>query len=147
MNKSQLRGLSVAVLVVAGATSLFWAMAADAPLPGETWETTSQPMIEGMPPGMQMPVSRLSRCVAKNSAGPPVATNPQQSCTNSNYQSTGLKVSWAVSCTGPTSTGVGEIVYAPDKKSFTGMIKFMSAKGNMTINLTGNKGADCPNPK
>jgi Protein of unknown function (DUF3617) len=147
MNKSVLRGLSVAVLVVVCAPLLIRAIAADASLPGETWETTSQPTMEGMPPGFRLPVTRLTQCLAKNRTEPPVAPSPQGTCTSSNVQRTETKVTWAMQCTGPTMTGTGEIVYSADRKSYTGVIKFMGAQGAMTINLTGTKGADCPNPR
>ena len=147
MNKNLLRGLSVAVLGIVCAPLLIRAIAADASLPGETWVTTSQPTIAGMPPGVRMPVNRVTQCVAKGRAEPPGASSPQRNCSNSNYQSTGNKVTWAVQCTGPAMTGTGEIVYAADRSSYTGTIKFMGAQGNMTILLTGTKGADCANPR
>ena len=148
MNKRLLRGLSVALLVVVCAPLLLRAtIAADVPLPGEIWDTTSQPTMEGMPPGFQMPTTRLTQCLAKNRTEPPVAPSSQGTCTNSNFQSTGNKVTWAMQCTGPAMTGTGEIVYAADRKSYTGVIKFIGAQGKMTINLTGTKGADCPNPR
>jgi hypothetical protein len=147
MNKRLLRGLSVAVLVVVCAPLLLRAIAADASLPGETWETTSQVSMEGMPPGFQMPVTRLTLCLAKNRTEPPVGPSPQGTCTNSSFQRTDNKVTWATQCTGPAMTGTGEIVYSADRKSYTGVIKYMAAQGNMSIALTGTKGADCPNPR
>jgi hypothetical protein len=148
MNQRPLRGLSVAVLAVTSASLLNLTMAADTPLPGASWEVTSQPTMEGMPPGMQLPVFRTTQCVAKNRTSPPIASNPRQSCTSSNYQQSGNgKVTWAMQCTGPTMTGTGEIMYAADRKSYTGLIRFIGAQGNMTINLTGTRGADCANPQ
>jgi hypothetical protein len=148
MNNSLLRGLTVAILVITCAPLQMRAIAADAPLPGETWETTSQPTMEGMPPGFQMPVFRVTQCIAKNRTAPPVASNPRQNCTNSSFQRTSDgKITWATQCTGPAMTGTGEIVYAADRKSYTGVINFIGAQGNMTIRLTGTRGVDCPNPQ
>jgi len=147
MNKHLLRGLSVAVLVVVCAPLLPGAIAADASLPGETWETTSQMSMEGMPAGFQMPITRVTLCLAKNRTEPPVGPSPQGNCTNSNLQRTPTKVTWSTQCTGPTMTGTGEIVYSADGKSYTGVIKYMGAQGSMSIAITGTKGADCPNPR
>jgi hypothetical protein len=147
MNKRLLRSLLIAIPVTACALLLIRASAADASLPGETWETTSQPTMEGMPAGFQMPVTKLAQCVARNRTEPPVALNPQGNCTNSGYKQSGNKVSWVMQCTDPASSGTGEIVYAADRRSYTGAIQIRSAQGNMTIRLTGTRGADCAKPQ
>lgn len=111
---------------------------------GDEWETTSQMSMEGMP--MQMPVTKLKICAAKDRAEPPGSENPQGNCKNLNMKRSGEKVTWDVQCTDPDMTGAGEIIYT-GKDSYTGTVKFTSADGNMTVKLTGRKLGECSNPR
>jgi Protein of unknown function (DUF3617) len=112
---------------------------------GELWETTSQMSMEGMP--MQMPVTRQNVCAARDRQQPPGASNAQPNCQNSNQQTGDGTFTWTVQCTNPDMSGVGEVRYSGND-SYTGTIRFTSADGNMTINLTGtNTGTACANPQ
>ena len=114
---------------------------------GDTWQTTSQVSMEGMPPQMQMPVSKLQVCSKRDRTEPPGTTAAQRNCTNSNMQRHNDTVTWEEKCTGPDMSGTGEIVYA-NENSYAGSIKFASAQGNMSIKLTGEKlPGSCPNPQ
>ncbi|MGH8262575.1 MAG: DUF3617 domain-containing protein [Steroidobacterales bacterium] len=141
MNKSLLRGLPVAAVIVLASPMVFQAFAADPPQ-GDQWETTTRMSMEGMP--MQMPAQTLKICAKRNPTEPPGAG--RQNCTNTNFNRTGNKVTWEVHCTGPEMTGTGEIVY-DGTDSYTGTIQFVSAQGNMTINMTGRKLGTCNNPQ
>lgn len=59
-------------------------------------------------------------------------------------QTVGSKVTWNVTC--PDMTGVGEIT-RDGTDAYTGTIKFASAQGGMTVNLTGKKVGECDNPQ
>ena len=119
---------------------------ADEPVKGDLWETTSQVTMQGMPPGMVMPVQPGSRCLPQNSTEPP-AGPPDQDCENSAMQRDGSKVTWTVHCSAPHEmNGVGEITYE-GTDSYAGTIQFTSAEGNVTISLTGRKNGECDNPE
>jgi hypothetical protein len=142
MNKSLLRGLPVAAVIVLSSPLVFQAIAADSPAKGDQWETTTRMSMEGMP--MQMPAQTMKICAARNATEPPGAT--RQNCTNTNFTRVDNKVTWEVKCTGPAMTGTGEIVYS-GTDSYTGTIRFVSAEGNMTINLSGRKVGTCDHPQ
>ena len=141
MKKSLLRGLPAAAVIVLASPLVFQAFAADPPQ-GEQWETTTRMSMEGMP--MQMPAQTMKICAAAHPTEPPGAT--RQNCSNTNMTRTGNKVTWEVHCTGPEMTGTGEIIYS-GTDSYTGTIHFVSAQGNMTINLSGRKIGTCDHPQ
>jgi hypothetical protein len=94
-----------------------------------------------------MPVQTRKMCAARDRTEPPAAAGAPENCTSSSFERQDNTVTWAVTCTDPAMTGVGEIVYS-DPDTYVGMIRFMSAQGNMTINLTGHKtGNECDNPR
>lgn len=111
---------------------------------GDLWETTSQMVMEGIP--FKMPASTQKVCSAKEWKEPPGGSDRSRNCKSSNMRIMGNKVTWDVQCTGPTMTGTGEIL-RDGADAFTGTIKFMSAEGNMTIQLKGRKVGGCDSPQ
>jgi hypothetical protein len=109
--------------------------------PGNLWNTTSQMSMPGMP---AMPPQTMQLCTAKEWTQPPPAP-AGQTCTQSNFQQTGNKVTWSIACTGEMDmTGEGEITF--DDDSYTGTILFDAGGMTMTVNLTGTKIDECDNP-
>jgi len=132
-------------LLAGGITATLWVAAAE-PAPralGDEWETTNQMSMDGMP--MQMPVQKMTVCVARDRNEPPGSS--RQGCTNTNFKRLGNKVTWNVQCTAPSPmTGTGEIVYQ-GSDTYSGLIRFLSEHGGMTIKLSGRKlGTSCNNP-
>jgi hypothetical protein len=148
MTNGMLHGVLAAALAISISTVAGSAVAADAAggAKGDSWETTSQMVVPGMPAQMQMPASKLTVCSAKEWRQPPGASNNQRNCQNSPMKTVGNKVTWTVQCTGPTMTGVGEITRG-GADSYTGFIKFTSEQGDMTLNLTGHKAGECDHPQ
>jgi hypothetical protein len=110
---------------------------------GDLWNTTSQMSMEGMP--MSMPAHSMKVCARHDAAQPPMASNPDQKCENTNFQRSASTVTWTTSCKNPQMTGEGQITYdSPD--SYSGTIKFTSEGGAMTIKLTGKKIGTCDKP-
>ncbi len=109
--------------------------------PGILWDTTSQPVMEGMP--MQLPMQRLKLCAPRVWTRPPEGN---RDCVNSNFHLVGNKATWTSVCTGNMPmTGVGEMTFGADG-SYVGFVKFMSDQMNMTVNLTGKKIGTCDKP-
>ena len=111
---------------------------------GEMWETTTQMVMEGLP--FKMPANTAKYCSFRDWKEPPGGSDRSRNCKSSNMRTTGSKVTWDVACTGPTMTGTGELV-REGTDAFSGTIKFMSADGNMTIQLKGKKVGGCDNPQ
>ena len=110
--------------------------------PGILWETTSQPVMEGMP--MQMPMQKMKLCAPKVWTRPPEGGD--KNCKNSNFHLAGNKASWDVVCTGERAmTGTGEMTFGADG-SYVGIVKFASEQMSMTVNLTGKKIGTCDHP-
>ena len=109
--------------------------------PGNLWKTTSQMSMPGMP---AMPPQTMELCTAKEWNQPPPP--PQgQTCTQTNFQHTGNKITWSIACTGEMDmTGEGEITF--DDEAYTGTILFNAGGMTMTVNLTGTKIGECDNP-
>lgn len=111
--------------------------------PGVLWQTTSQMVMEGMP--FSPPPNSVKICAAKDAKEPPPPP-PGQTCTMSNVQRSGDKVSWDTQCTGEMDmTGHGEITY-DSADSYTGEIKFTAEGMSMTTKLTGKKIGTCDKP-
>lgn len=111
--------------------------------PGILWESTSQMIMPGMP--FSPPPNKIKFCASADSSQPPPAP-PGQSCTVSNMQRTGNKVTWDTQCTGEMEmTGHGEINYE-GTDSYTGEINFAAEGMNVTMKLTGKKLSTCDNP-
>ncbi len=112
--------------------------------PGNLWQTTSQTTMVGvpMPP---MPPQSSQLCTAKEWTQPPPPP-PGQSCTTSNFQREGSKVSWDTQCTGEMEmSGHGEITFT-SADAYTGTINFTAEGMTVTVNLTGTKIGECDNP-
>lgn len=108
---------------------------------GILWETTSQPVMEGMP--MQMPMQKLKLCAPRVWTRPPEGN---KDCVNSNFHLVGNKATWTSVCTGEMPmSGVGEMTFGADG-SYVGFVKFMSDMMSMTVNLTGKKIGTCDKP-
>jgi hypothetical protein len=110
--------------------------------PGNLWDTTSQMSMPGLP---AMPPQKMQLCTAKEWTQPPPPP-PGQSCTVSNFERDGSKVSWDTQCTGEMDmSGHGEITFTTDE-AYTGTIVFTAEGMTMTVNLTGQKVDECDNP-
>jgi hypothetical protein len=110
--------------------------------PGNLWDTTSQMSMPGLP---AMPPQKMQLCTAKEWTQPPPPP-PGQSCTVSNFERDGSKVSWDTQCTGEMEmSGHGEITFTTDE-AYTGTIVFTAEGMTMTVNLTGQKVDECDNP-
>jgi len=109
---------------------------------GNLWETTSQISMEGMP--MQMPVQRLTRCIAKDWSEPPGSGQPGNECTTSDFMHEDNVITWTSVCA-DGGTGQGKITFVND--TYTGAINYTSSEGNVVINLTGKIIGECDNPK
>jgi len=130
-------------LAAAGSLVLLVLSPARAESPGVLWQSTSQMTMEGMP--FTPPPNTIKFCAARDSNQPPPPP-PGQSCTVSNMQRTGNKVTWDTVCTGQMdSTGHGEITY-DSADSYTGVIELTAEGTTMKINLTGKKIGDCDKP-
>jgi hypothetical protein len=111
--------------------------------PGVLWETTSQPVMEGMP--MQMPAQTQKTCVAKEWTAPPPSGD--RSCTSSNFTKNGDKATWTVQCAGEMPmNGTGEITF-DGTDAYTGSVKLAAAQMKMTVKLSGRKVGGCDNPQ
>lgn len=111
--------------------------------PGVLWQTTSQMVMPGMP--FSPPPNTMQVCAAKDSNQPPPPP-PGQTCTMTNVQRSGNKLTWDTQCKGEMNmTGRGEITYdSPD--SYKGEIKFSADGMTMTTKLTGKKLGTCDKP-
>jgi Protein of unknown function (DUF3617) len=111
--------------------------------PGILWQTTSQMVMEGMP--FSPPPNTVQFCAKKDSSQPPPSP-PGQSCTVSNTQRSGNKVTWDTQCTGEMDmSGHGEITY-DSADSYAGAINFDAEGTAMTIKLSGKKIGTCDKP-
>jgi hypothetical protein len=111
--------------------------------PGDLWETTSQMSMPGMP--MAMPSHAMKVCARRGATQPPMGSDPNQKCENSNFQRSGSTVTWTSTCKNPPMTGAGQITYDnPD--AYSGTITFNSEGHVMTIKLTGKKTGTCDKP-
>ena len=110
--------------------------------PGILWETTSQPVMDGMP--MPMPMQKMKLCAPRVWTRPPEGGD--RSCVNSNFHLVGNKATWASVCTGEMPmTGVGEMTFGADG-SYVGFVKYTAEMMSMTVNLTGKKIGTCDHP-
>ncbi len=136
------RRLAAATLFMIGSLPV---LAADPPTAatGDLWEVTSQMSMEGLP--MKMPAQKTKVCAAKDWKQPPAAANPRQQCQRSDFKLEGNKASWTETCESPAMTGKGEIT-RDGADAYAGTLKYSSADGNMTINLTGHRIDSCENP-
>ncbi len=112
--------------------------------PGILWDMTSQMSMQGLP--FSPPPTKLKMCTPRVWTRPPPGGD--QTCVNSNFQRVGNKVTWTMQCSGDMPmTGTGEINYADDEASYTGVITASADGMNLTINLTGRKLGTCDNPR
>jgi hypothetical protein len=115
--------------------------AAQAPVPGNLWETTTQMDMPGM--GMSMPARTQQACLAKNSDQPPVSSPPDSDCTMSDVHSANGKTTWKMKCTGKQAmTGEGEIAYQ-GQDSYNGKMTMTMDAGTMTMKMSGKRLGDC----
>jgi hypothetical protein len=117
--------------------------AGDPPAPaaeaGESWEVSSQMSMEGMP--MLMPAQTQRVCVSKDWKEPPGGSRGD--CQSSGFKTTGNKSTWRAQCSGPPAmTGEGEITRT-SADAYSGLIRFSSAEGTMTLKLSGRRVGAC----
>jgi hypothetical protein len=116
---------------------------AEAPATGESWEITSQMVMEGMP--MQMPKQTQRVCQPKNWSEPPGAKR-DENCRISDLRTVGNTTTWTMACTGRDAmSGRGEITRTPN--AYTGAITMNSEHGEMKIQLSGKLLGECNLPK
>jgi hypothetical protein len=129
--------------MLAAASISILASAAGADAPGVLWKTTSQMVMPGVP--FSPPPNTTQLCTAAEWTQPPPPP-PGQSCTVSNFQRAGNKVSWDTQCTGEMEmSGHGEITFTSED-AYTGAIEFTAEGMTVTVNLTGEKVGECDNP-
>lgn len=128
-------------LAAAASMSILCAAAVADERPGNLWKTTSQMTMPGLP---AMPPQTMQLCTAKEWTQPPPAPEGQ-TCTQTNFQRTGNKITWSIACTGEMDmSGEGEITFTDN--SYAGTILFNAGGMTMTVNLTGTKIDECDNP-
>ena len=111
--------------------------------PGNLWKTTSQMVMPGLP--YSPPPSTMELCTAEEWTQPPPPP-AGQTCTVSNFQNDGDKVSWDTQCTGQMDmSGHGEVTFVGEE-SYTGTIAMTAEGMTVTINLSGTKIGECDNP-
>lgn len=113
---------------------------------GVLWETTSQVSMEGMP--YSPPPNKMKLCAAVGAVEPPGSADEERGCVNSDFVRDGSKVTWNSVCAGPPEmTGQGEITYNEDETAYTGAIRYETADGMITIQLSGQQAGPCDNPR
>ena len=110
---------------------------------GVLWETTSQPVIPGMP--FSPPPTRLEVCAPVVWSRPPGGGDPSMNCTASNFQRTESSATWNLTCTNPPMTGDGEIQF-DGTDAYAGEIRMNGGEMAMTMKLAGRKLGGCDNP-
>lgn len=111
----------------------------EAPATGESWEITSQMVMEGMP--MQMPKQTQRVCQEKNWSEPPGAKR-DENCRITDLKTVGNTTTWNMTCTGRDAmSGRGEITRTPN--AYNGAITMSSEHGGMKIQLSGKLLGEC----
>jgi hypothetical protein len=106
---------------------------------GDLWQVTPQ-MVMGP---MTVPLPPQSVCSPQQWTAPPTGTGPDPTCVNSDFAMSGTSTStWKITCQSPPSTGTGEITRM-GADAWNGAIKFKSAQGEMTINLSATRTGGC----
>ncbi len=138
-----MKGSGCSHLTAASIALLATLSPARADAPGVLWQTTSQTIMPGMP--YSPPPNTSTLCTKQEWTQPPPPP-PGQSCTTSNFQRIGDKVTWDTQCTGRMAmSGRGEITFTSDS-AYTGVIRFAAEGMTVTINLSGTRIGDCDNP-
>jgi len=110
---------------------------------GDLWQVTSEMAMVGLP--IQMPAQTQQVCAKKDWSTPPAGSGPDQTCRSTDFMMSGNTANWKITCQQPTSTGIGQIT-RNGADAYTGSIRFTTAQGEMTINLTGRRVGNCNNP-
>lgn len=130
----------LAAIAALGLLALVPVRAADPP--GDLWQMTSQMEMVGMP--MAMPPNKVKICTAREWTQPPPGGD--KSCVNSNFQRTGNKATWDMTCSGDMPmTGTGEMTFDA-AGNYTGSINATAEGMTIKINLSGTKIGTCDKP-
>lgn len=122
-------------------------LAAQTGAKGDLWETTSQSSMTMGGMSMPMPPQTQKVCAAKTWTRPPVGSNKDMNCTNSDFAIAGPKVTWTSVCTGQMAmTGKGEIT-RQGADAYAGTVKYAFAEGGMTVVISGKKVGECDKPQ
>lgn len=123
-----------------------WAQAPEVPEPpkGDLWEVVSQMTMVGMP--FAMPPRTMKICAAKEWTQPPAEESGDRGCVTSDFiRHEDGKVTWTSVCEDGMS-GEGEITRVGDD-AYTGEMRYSSPDGNIVIQLSGTRIAECDNPQ
>lgn len=127
------------VLMTAASLSLGSLTGLAAQATGDLWQVTPQMQM----PGMTVPLPPQQVCSPKQWTAPPAGKGPDATCVNSDFAMSGTTTAtWKVTCQSPPSTGTGEITRM-GAEAWKGAIKYNSAQGEMTINLSATRLGDC----
>lgn len=114
---------------------------------GDLWESTSQSSMNVGGMSMPMPPQTQRVCAARTWTRPPVASNPDQNCTTSDFAVAGPRITWTSVCTGQMAmTGKGEIT-RQGADAYSGTVKYAFAEGAMTVAISGKKVGECDSPQ
>jgi hypothetical protein len=143
-----MKTVSVIVLAMLASAAL---IAQSGMRPGQ-WETSMQMQMPNMPAGVQMPVTKTTRCVTPEQAKSPADTLPRQSgrgrgdkddCKLTDQKMSGSTLTYSMACTTPDKlTVTGEMTFTGDD-SYTNTMKMVMAQGEMTMKMTGKRIGDC----
>ena len=134
MNRRVISYCVMAAAVLLGPAGLMAGQAA-----GDLWQVTPQ-MAMGT---MTMPLPPQQVCSPRQWTSPPAGRGPDATCVNSDFAMSGTNTAtWKVTCQSPPSTGTGEITRM-GAEAWKGTIKYNSAQGEMTINLSATRVGDC----
>ncbi len=123
------------IICIAGASSLFSAIASGAP--GEYWEVTTKMEVPGVPYAMPPMTNRV--CIGKGEANDPRRSLKEDDCEMSDVKTSGDKTTWTARCThgGDVMIGRGEQTTAAD--SYQGTMHFSGKSMNMTQSYSGKR--------
>lgn len=105
---------------------------------GDQWVVTPAMSMQGV----SIPMPPQTVCSPQQWTQPPAGSGPDPTCVNSNFAVAGPKATWTITCQNPPSTGTGEITRM-GANAWSGAIRFNSAQGEMTINLSATRTGAC----
>jgi hypothetical protein len=130
---------TISYLVAMGACLSLGSLAGFAAQPaGDQWQVRPQMAMQGI----TIPMPPQQVCSPRDWTQPPAGSGPDPTCINSNFAMMGNRATWTITCQNPPSTGMGEITRM-GANAWDGVMKFSSAQGEMTINLSATRTGAC----